>query len=190
MTLCSSLGVACSAGSTDASHAPPRGDLVEITSLQVPTQTPDGPWLTANVTPEDGEAFVFSPSAFLGGSSASAWGFEAVAPPARALSVAIAGPVEAKIHRVGTEASGTFGRFVDAVTYDKNEAIFYSTAGTLTVTRIASTGPTGAETYAVDGAFDIRFSNDGPTQLQPPAGGGTRVVGTFGNIVLQPYATR
>jgi hypothetical protein len=153
---------------------------VEITSLTLASR--DGPWLTANGTSEEAEAFEFSPVTFLGGWSESAWGFEAIDTPTRILATAIAGPVTSTTHQVGAEASGTFARFVDGVTYTEGDALFISTAGTLTVTHVEATGPAGAETYIVDGAFDIRFAND--------TSGAPHLVGSFGNIVLVPYANR
>jgi hypothetical protein len=181
---CTLLAAACSATVTEAPHEP-RGGRVRIVSLTVPPPT-EGQRLTMNVASDRGEDFELSSSTFMGGWTTGAWGFTAYLSPAqRVLAVAIAGPVESKVNQVGTEQSGTHARFVDAMTYSRDEALFVSTSGTLTVTEVEMTGPAGAETVIVSGAFDIQLSNEGATQASPAAV--LQVFGTFNDIVIPPW---
>jgi hypothetical protein len=174
---------ACHVEPPDTSDASGPTFVYGSTPPTEPTGTQTGPWLTANVTPERGDPYVFSPTApFQGGWSEAAWGFEAIDNPPRILTFAIAGPVLVAVNELGPQASGTFGLFADAVAYAPAHALFYTTSGTLTVTRLEANGPAGTETYTVDGTFDGQVSNDDATVLH--------LVGSFGNVILPPYATR
>jgi hypothetical protein len=179
-TTCLLFGMACGAKAPET--APPRGELVEITSLTVP----GGPRLSADVTTEQGDVSGFSPSTFIGGWTTDAWGFEAIHPPTRVLAVAIEGTVQEGVHPIGADASGTHARFVDHLVYSEDEALFASTSGTFTVSGVDVSGSAGAQTFTVSGSFDIHFSNAAAAQASPEAI--LQVAGTFDHIVLPPHA--
>jgi hypothetical protein len=164
--------------------AAPPPSVVHNTSPSDATPPPEGPWLTAEVTPEIGHSVVFTATVFQGGWTDTTWGFEAIAQPPRILTFAVAGPVTLTASVLGSLDSGTAGRYADSVGYSGADALFQSTSGTLTVTRLESSGSTGTVTHTVDGMFDAFFAND------PSAGGtGTHIVGSFGNVALPPYAS-